>query len=321
MPEVRYTPRVKLTVTVITLNEAENIGPALESVSWADEIIVVDSHSTDDTAAVARRYASRVEVRDWPGYSAQKNYAAEMASNDWILSIDADERVTPELAAEIRALAAGTPQARGYRIPRVTWYLGRWIRGTDWYPDYQLRLYDRRAGRWNGRAVHESVSLDGAPGVLRHDLQHHAYRDISEHLATIDRYTTLAAGQWLAEGRRTSAAGAVAHAGFAFLRNYVLRRGFMDGSAGLIVSALNAYYVFLKLAKLWELQHQRSEPPPSPPGQEEASARQAPPSPSGQEGASARQAPPSPPGQEGASARQAPPSPPGREGASTRRAR
>ena len=135
---------MKLTVTVITRNEAAHIVAALQSVAWADEIVVVDSHSTDDTVALARAHATRVEVRDWPGYGAQKNYAAELAANDWILSIDADERVTPELAAEIRERLAGDPPARGYRIPRVTHYLGRWIRSTDWYPDYQLRLYDRR---------------------------------------------------------------------------------------------------------------------------------------------------------------------------------
>jgi hypothetical protein len=160
--------------------------------------------------------------------------------------------VSPDLASEIRALLAGPPPARGFRIPRVTWYLGRWIRSTDWYPDYQLRLYDRRAGRWNGRRVHESVSLDGEPGQLRHELQHYAYRDISDHLATIDRYTTLAAAEWLHDGRRTSAPGAVLHAAAAFLRNYILRRGFTDGAAGLVVSVLNAYYVFLKFVKLWE---------------------------------------------------------------------
>jgi hypothetical protein len=134
----------------------------------------------------------------------------------------------------------------------VTWYLGRWIRSTDWYPDYQLRLYDRRVGRWNGRLVHESVTIKGQPGQLRHDLQHYAYRDISHHLATIDRYTSLAAEQWMSEGRRTSALGAIAHAKLAFLRNFILRGGFRDGAAGLIVSTLNAYYVFLKFAKLWE---------------------------------------------------------------------
>ena len=243
-----------LTVTVITRNEAANIAAALDSVAWADERIVVDSFSTDDTAAIARAHGARVETRDWAGYSDQKNYAADLATHDWILSIDADERVTADLAREIRELLSGEPAARGYRIPRVTWYLGRWIRSTDWYPDYQLRLYDRRVGRWNGRLVHESVSIKGQPGLLRHDLEHYAYRDISHHLATIDRYTSLAAEQWMSEGRRTSALGALAHAKLAFLRNYLLRGGFRDGAAGLIVSTLNAYYVFLKLAKLWEKQ-------------------------------------------------------------------
>jgi glycosyltransferase involved in cell wall biosynthesis len=244
---------VKLTVTVITLNEAAHIEAALASVAWADEIIVVDSGSTDGTVEKARRLATRVEERPWPGYGPQKNAASALASHDWILSLDADERVTPELAAEIRATLE-QPQARGYRIPRVTWYLGRWIRSTDWYPDLQLRLYDRRAGRWNDRRVHERVELEGTPGRLRHDLQHLAYRDVSHHLATIDRYTTLAAAQSHADGRRTNAVAAVLHASFAFLRNYILRRGFTDGAAGLLVSALNSYYVLVKLVKLWERQ-------------------------------------------------------------------
>jgi glycosyltransferase involved in cell wall biosynthesis len=242
----------KVTATLITLNEAANIGAALASVAWADEVVVVDAGSTDETAALARQAGARVEVRGWPGYSEQKNYAASIASHDWILSLDADERVTPALAAEIKALLASEPPRRGYRIPRISHYLGRWIRGTDWYPDYQLRLYDRRAGRWNGRIVHESVALDGDPGVLANDLQHHPYRDISEHLATIDRYTTLAADQMRAEGRVPSLAGLALHPPFAFLRNYVLRRGFLNGGAGLTVSILNSYYVFLKLAKARE---------------------------------------------------------------------
>jgi glycosyltransferase involved in cell wall biosynthesis len=245
---------VKLTVTVITKNESAHIAAALASVAWADETIVVDSGSTDGTVDLARALATRVEVRDWPGYSAQKDYAAGLASNDWILSLDADERVTPALAAEIRALLAHEPSAHGYRVPRETWYLGRWIRSTDWYPDYQLRLYDRRAGRWNGRRVHESVALKGQPGLLRHPLQHYAYRNVSHHLATIDRYTTLAAEQWFLDGRRTSVLRAIVHADLAFLRNYFLRKGFVDGGAGLLVSILNSYYVLLKFAKLWELQ-------------------------------------------------------------------
>ncbi len=247
----------KLTVTVITRDEAENIDGCLVSVAFADEIVIVDSGSTDDTVAIARRHGARVEVRGWPGYGAQRNYAASLASNDWILAIDADERISPELAAEIKSLLEFEPSRRGYRMPRVTWYLGRWIRGTDWYPDYQLRLYDRRAGQWNARRVHESIALDDEPGLLHHELQHLAYRDISHHLSTIDRYTTLAAEQWAEEGRRVSLAGVVLHPPFAFLRNYVLRGGFKEGTAGLLVSVLNSYYVFLKMAKLWELDRRR----------------------------------------------------------------
>ena len=242
----------KLTVTVITRNESSNVEAALASARWADEIVVVDAESTDETAAIARRHADRVEVRPWPGFSAQKNYAASIASHDWILSLDADERLTPELAAEIRALMASEPSRRGYRVPRVTHYLGRWIRGTDWYPDYQLRLYDRRAGEWNGRRVHESVRLSAEPGRLQHDLHHFPYRDIRDHLATIDRYTALAAEQMKEDGRTPSFAALAFHPPFAFFRNYVLRGGFRLGTAGLVISTLNSYYVFLKLARAWE---------------------------------------------------------------------
>ena len=247
----------KLSVTIITKNEAADIEAALASVAWADEIVVVDSHSTDDTAAVARRHTDRVVVRDWPGYGAQKNYAASIAAYDWILSLDADERATPELATEIRARLAGAPREAAFRIPRVTWHLGRWIRTTDWYPDYQLRLYDRRAAEWTGALVHEAVGVRGAVGQLRAELQHYAYRDIADHLETIDRYTTLAARQMHDAGRRAGIGGLIVHPPLAFLRNYVARGGCRDGAAGLIISSMNAYYVFLKFAKLWELQRRK----------------------------------------------------------------
>jgi len=252
----------KVTATVITLNEERNLEDALQSLAWVDEIVVVDSGSTDATIDIARRHGARVETRAWGGYGAQKNHAASIAAHDWILSVDADERVPPELAAEIRALLERVPDRRGYRVPRVTWYLGRWIRGTDWYPDYQLRLYDRRAAAWNGRRVHESVALTEPAGRLTHDLHHFAYRDLSHHLATIDRYTTLAAEQWRDEGRRVSVAALLLNPPAAFLRNYVLRRGFTLGTPGLVVSILNSYYVFLKFAKLYELA--RSSHPAAP---------------------------------------------------------
>lgn len=243
----------KVSVTIITKDEATNIADALASVAWADEIVVVDSSSTDGTAVIARAATPRVFVREWPGYIEQKNFAASQASNDWIFSMDADERVTPELAADIRA-AVDAPGHAAYRMPRVTWHLGRWIRGTDWYPDYQTRLYDRRVAHWTGRYVHEAVTVTGSVGQLRGELQHFAYRDISDHLDTIDRYTTLAARQMFESGRRASAWQLALHGPLAFLRNFVAKGGFRLGVAGLIVSVMNAHYVFLKFAKLWQLQ-------------------------------------------------------------------
>jgi glycosyltransferase involved in cell wall biosynthesis len=244
----------KVSATIITLNEAEHIGDAIDSVSWADEIVVVDSGSTDGTVDIARTRGARVSARAWTGYVDQKNHAASLASHDWIVSLDADERVTPGLAAEIQTLLRSEPPRRGYRVPRVTLYLGRWIRTTDFYPDYQARLYDRRAGRWRGDLVHESVHVDGGVGYLRGELQHYSFRDITDHVARINHYSTLAARQLHAAGRRATAVDVLVHPLAAFLRNYVLRRGFLDGSAGLAISILNAYSVFLKFAKLWELQ-------------------------------------------------------------------
>ncbi len=244
----------RLSVIVITRNEAANIRAALESVRWADELVVVDSGSTDDTVRIARDLADRVVVHGWVGYGPQKNHAARLAAHDWILSLDADERVTPSLAREIRTLLDSEPAARGYRLPRVTRYLGRWIRSTDWYPDPQLRLYDRRAARWNNRLVHESVAVDGPVGRLQGELEHQAYRDVSHHLQTIDRYTTLAARQMHREGRRADWIDLALRPPAAFLRNYVVRGGLRDGARGLIVSTLNAGYVLLKFVKLWELQ-------------------------------------------------------------------
>jgi glycosyltransferase involved in cell wall biosynthesis len=242
-----------LSVTIITRNEAENLPAALESAAWADEILVVDCGSTDATVAIAREHGARVIHRDWRGYSEQKNFAASRASHDWIFSLDADERITPALADEVRSTLSREPPHAGYRMPRVSWYLGAWIRTTDWYPDRQLRLYDRRRGRWANRRVHESIVLEGPEGALHHTLEHHPYRDISHHLQTMDRYTTLAAEDMLEQGRRVGLGGLLLHPPAAFLRNYVLRQGVRQGTAGLIISVLNAYYVFLKFAKAWQM--------------------------------------------------------------------
>ena len=244
-------PRV--SATIITLNEAEHIEAAIDSVSWADEVVVVDSGSSDGTPDIASAKGARVSSRAWTGYADQKNHAAALASHDWILSLDADERVTPELAAEIQALLRTEPAKRGYRMPRVTFHLGRWIRTTDFYPDYQTRLYNRRAGRWHGELVHESVRVEGGVAYLRSELQHYSFRNLTDQVARVNRYSELAAHQMQARGRRASAVDLLLLPPAAFLRNYVLRRGFLDGAAGFIISLLNAYGVFLKFAKLWEL--------------------------------------------------------------------
>ena len=247
-------PSAPVSATVITLNEARNIRECLASLSWTSEIIVVDSGSTDGTPDLARAAGATVITRDWPGYAAQKDYAASQAAHDWILSIDADERVTPELAAEIQRTLEQPSDRVAFRMPRVTFHLGRWIRHTDWYPDHQLRLYDRRHASWARRRVHESVTARGPVGQLSHDLQHYAYRDIGHHYETMQNYTRLAALQMFEEGRRANLLNLLFNPPAAFLRNYVLKAGFLDGIPGLIISAMNSYYVFLKFAKLWSLQ-------------------------------------------------------------------
>ena len=252
-PVRRKISVLPITVTIITKNEAEHIAAAIDSAAWADEIVVVDSHSTDNTVAIAQAKGVRVAVRDWTGWVDQKNFAASLASHDWIFSLDADERITPALAQEIQA-TLNNPTHTAYRIPRVTWHLGRWIRTTDWYPDDQLRLYDRRSAKWTGRYVHEAVTVNGTIGRLNGEIEHYAYRDISDHLETIDRYTTYAAMQMKETGRRAGLLQLAGHPPLAFLRNYIARGGIRDGVPGFIISSLNAYYVFLKFAKLRELQ-------------------------------------------------------------------
>lgn len=239
---------------LIAQNEAGKIAGALASVAFCDEIVVVDSGSTDATREIAEAAGARVLTHSpWPGFVAQRNYAVDAASHDWILALDADERVTPSLRDEIQALRSGSFARDAYRIPRVALYLDRWIRATDWYPDRQIRLFDRRRSRWEGQLVHESVRVRGSVGALRSDMEHHPYADVSAHMRKIDSYTTLWARQAYDAGRRTGAFELVASPLFAFARNYVLKAGFRLGRVGITVSAMNSYYTYAKLAKLDEL--------------------------------------------------------------------
>jgi glycosyltransferase involved in cell wall biosynthesis len=246
---------VPLSAVLIAQNEEKNISEALASVAFCDEIVLVDSGSTDRTREVAEAKGARVILNaPWPGFVAQRDFAVRAASHDWILAVDADERVSPELHQEVEQRRARGFELAGYRIPRVAFYLGRWIRGTDWYPDWQLRLFDRRRGSWEGSLVHESFVVRGPVGRLQGTLEHHPYPTISDHLRKIDSYTTLWARREHSAGRRASLVDLSAGALWAFLRNYVLKGGFRLGSAGFMVSVLNTHYTFVKLAKLRELE-------------------------------------------------------------------
>jgi len=239
----------KLSATIVTLNEERKIARTMESLRCCDEIVVLDSGSTDRTCAIARSLKARVIEEPWRGYAAQKNRAAECASNDWILSLDADETLTEELEGEILLLKQEGFERDAYRMPRMAQYLGRWIRHGGWYPDRKIRLYDRRKATWLGDFVHESVAVQGTTGELRGALHHFTCDSLSEHLQTLDRYTTLAAAELRANGRTPGLARMLFDPAWTFLRTYLLRRGFLDGFPGLAIAYFAALYTFLKYAK------------------------------------------------------------------------
>ena len=252
-----------LSAVLIAQNEERTIVDALRSVAFCDEIVLVDSGSSDRTRELAAEAGARVIVNaPWPGFVAQRDLAVRAARHDWVLALDSDERVSAALRAEIEAIRAGGYDAAGYRMPRVAFYLGRSIRGTDWYPDWQVRLFDRTRAAWQGDLVHESVVVRGPVGQLKGELEHNPYSDISDHLRKIDSYTTLWARQAHAAGRSSNLLHVSAGAAWAFFRNYVLKRGFLLGSAGLVVSVLNTHYTFVKLAKLRELGLERQRQAP-----------------------------------------------------------
>jgi glycosyltransferase involved in cell wall biosynthesis len=254
MGTAQTPPRAPLSACIVTRDEEDRLGDCLASIDWCDEIVVVDSHSTDRTRDIAAAAGARVIERDWPGHVAQKDFAVRQARHDWVLCIDADERVSPELAKEIVELRdAGFPDRAGWEVLRVSEYLGRWIRHGTWYPDPKLRLFDRRRGRWGGRDPHDRVEIDGPRGRLRGELLHHPYRNLEEHLATIDRYTTIMAGQLHEAGRRARLRDLVLRPPARFFVYYVVRGGWRDGWRGLLMAYLAAHYVRMKYAKLWIL--------------------------------------------------------------------
>jgi glycosyltransferase involved in cell wall biosynthesis len=244
--------RGRLTAVLITLDEEERLRTCLESVAWADEIVVVDAESHDKTAQIAREFTERVIVRPWPGFAAQKNFALEQAAGDWVLSLDADEEVSGELRQEIQAVLADPAALEGYAVPRRNIFWGRWVRHGGLYPDRQVRLFRRGRARFFERDVHESVRVEGRVGRLGGALLHRSYRDVADFLTRANRYSSLAAEEWRRAGRRVGPVDLVLRPLGRFLGMYVFRLGFLDGWRGLLLATLYAYYVFMRAAKVVE---------------------------------------------------------------------
>ena len=245
---------MKISATIIVRNEEDNIANVCETVSWVDEIVIVDSDSSDKTVEIARRYTDKIFDREFKGYQDKHEYADAQTTGDWIFWIDADERVTTELREAILALKdkADNELADGYRIARKTWYLDRWIKHSGWYPDYQMRLYRKDKSYWDGVAPHQTARVDGRVETLDGEFLHYTKRSLSEHARVTDSYATLAAEHIANGGRKIGAFGIVSNAIAAFFRTYIFKQGFRDGVPGLIIAGFTAYGVFLKCAKVWE---------------------------------------------------------------------
>jgi glycosyltransferase involved in cell wall biosynthesis len=245
-----------LSVVLIARDEEGSIGAALDSVQWADEVVVVDSGSTDRTVEIARARGAKVMVTsDWPGFGAQKNRALDQATREWVLSLDADERVTPELRQEIAAVVAAGGPHDAYEMARLSSYCGHFMRHGGWWPDRVTRLFRRGSARFSDDLVHERVVVKGSTGRLKGHLLHRAYEDLEEVLRKTDQYSTAGASMRHAAGERGSVTRAVAHGLWAFFRTYVLRAGFLDGRHGFMLAVSNAettYYRYVKLMLLGE---------------------------------------------------------------------
>lgn len=258
------TSRPGLSVCVIVCNEERELASCLDSVAFADElVIVIDAKSTDRSEAIARERATRVEVRPYEGDLEQKGYATSLATHDWILVIDPDEVARPALAEAIQQVVrppeprdrpSGHAGPNGYELDRLTWYLGRWIQHGDFYPDWTLRLFRREAFRWAGENPHGRIEVPGTTSRLAGELEHYSYRDLADHLERVQRWSSQAARALQARGRHVHWWDLVLRPLWRALRGYALRRGFLDGVPGLVIAFANGAYVFLKYAKLWELQ-------------------------------------------------------------------
>lgn len=243
---------MNVSVIVITLNEEAAIGRCLASVAWADEIVVVDSGSTDRTVELARAAGARVTVTtDWPGFGRQKNRALDLATGDWVLSLDADEWVSPALAAEIQAAVSRSDAPAGYELPRLSSFIGREMRHSGWWPDHVARLFRRGTARFSDDLVHERLLVDGAVGRLGEPLRHESFTSLDEVVEKMNRYSSASARMRVERGKGGSVGGAVAHGLWAFLRTYLLRAGFLDGREGFVLAVANAEGTYYRYLKAW----------------------------------------------------------------------
>lgn len=247
----------QLSAIIITRNEAANIGDCLDGLAFCDECIVVDCGSRDDTVAIARGKGARVETHEFHGFGAQKNFALSLASGDWVLSVDADERVTPELAQAIKAATAGGA-ADAFELPRVSSFCGRPMRHSGWFPDYVLRLFRRGKGRFDDALVHERVVCDGTVKRLNKPLIHHPVLKLEDALSRMDRYSTASAETLIASGRTVSFFTGIAHGVFAFFKTYVLKVGFLDGAEGFLLAVANAEGSYYRYMKAWVAQRRKA---------------------------------------------------------------
>lgn len=240
---------MKISATIITFNEERNIARVLESLRCCDEVLVLDSGSNDRTVEIATKLGARVVEASWHGYAAQKNIATELATHDWILSLDADESVSEALEAEIWQIKKAGPEADGYSMPRLAQYLGRWILHSGWYPDRKVRLFNRKKARWVGKFVHESVAVDGRVTHLQSNLLHFTCDSLSQHLRSMDGYTTLAAQEIVSRGIRVGMARMLFDPPWTFFRTYFLKLGLLDGAEGMAIAYMAALYNFVKFFK------------------------------------------------------------------------
>jgi glycosyltransferase involved in cell wall biosynthesis len=252
-----------LSLCIICFNEERNISRCLESSSWADEIVVVDSMSQDQTVQIAKQYTDKVYQRAWTGYVDQKNFALSKSNGDWILSVDADEEITQSLRKEILTEIAKPDAKDGYQIPRRCFYQGRWIGHSGFYPDRQLRLFRRTHGRWIGERIHERVQIEGQVGILKNDLLHYPYHGIiSGQIQTVNNFSGLIAEDMYEKGKRFHLLLLLLRPLFKFMEVYFLKLGFLDGLAGFIIAVTSAYAVFVRYVKLREIQNRLGNQPP-----------------------------------------------------------